>query len=155
MGSVNEGLSGNTPWTYSKIILLVILNLTLFDNFKNIGASCGAWNSTTLNLLLTVSHHRHFWWWRCRVFLSSWLEERGLKCIRWSAKSEGALLLQSTDYGHRMRAFLISPIFRPIGQIGHLKSCDFTTNFYPMKTKGTGNYRVPARKTCTIYRKGL
>lgn len=109
MGSVNEGLSGNTPWTYSKIILLVILNLTSFDDFKNIGASCGAWNSTTLNLLLTVSHHRHFWWWRCRVFLSSWLEERGLKCIRWSAKSEGALLLQSRDYGHWMRAFLDIP----------------------------------------------
>ena len=31
----------------------------------------------------------------------------------------------------------------------------YTANFYPMKTTGTGNYGVPAGKTCTIYGKGL
>ena len=35
------------------------------------------------------------------------------------------------------------------------KIMDYTANFYPMKTTGTGNYGVPARKTCTIYGKGL
>ena len=30
--------------------------------------------------------------------------------------------------------------------------CDsYTTIFYPMKTKGTGNYGIPAGKTCPIY----
>ena len=31
----------------------------------------------------------------------------------------------------------------------------YTANFYPMKTTETGNYGVPAEKTCTIYGKGL
>ena len=31
----------------------------------------------------------------------------------------------------------------------------YTANFYPIKTTGTGNYGVPAGKTCTIYGKGL
>ena len=31
----------------------------------------------------------------------------------------------------------------------------YTANFYLMKTMGTGNYRVPAGKTCTIYGKRL
>ena len=29
----------------------------------------------------------------------------------------------------------------------------YTANFYPMKTMGTGNYGIPAEKTCTIYEK--
>ena len=32
---------------------------------------------------------------------------------------------------------------------------DYTANFYSMKTTGTGNYGVPAGKTCTIYGKEL
>ena len=31
----------------------------------------------------------------------------------------------------------------------------YPTNFYPMKTTGSGNYGVPAGKTCTTYGKGL
>ena len=31
----------------------------------------------------------------------------------------------------------------------------YIANFYPMKTTGTGNYGVPAGKTCNIYGKGL
>ena len=31
----------------------------------------------------------------------------------------------------------------------------YTANFYTMKTTGTGNCGVPARKTCNIYGKGL
>ena len=31
----------------------------------------------------------------------------------------------------------------------------YTANFYPMKTSGAGNCRVPAGKSCTINGKGL
>ena len=39
--------------------------------------------------------------------------------------------------------------------IEHSKVKEYTANFYPMKTMGTGYIGVRAGKTCTIYGKGL
>ena len=36
-----------------------------------------------------------------------------------------------------------------------IKAIFNTANFLPMKTMGTGTYKVPAGKTCTVNEKGL
>ena len=45
--------------------------------------------------------------------------------------------------------------FKNFWNLIHLVSYLYTANVLTIKTKGTGNWRVPAGKICTIYGKGL